>query len=121
MVKIAGGALLASIAIDRTAPSTISTQICAAIRKMIFSGALGAGQRLPSSRTLAQELGVSRTTVINVFDHLAEEGLIDSHTGAGSFVCETLGKHLPKLPAPSDDTMARRHKNLKLSHCLEQD
>src|SRR3546814_9738167 len=78
MVKIAGGALLASIAIDRTAPSTISTQICAAIRKMIFSGALGAGQRLPSSRPLAQELGVSRTTVINVFDHLAEEGLIRS-------------------------------------------
>jgi len=119
MVKIAGGALLAAIAIDRAAPATISTQICAAIRKMIFSGALSAGERLPSSRTLAQELDVSRTTIISVFDHLTEEGLIESHTGAGSFVCETLGTHLPRLPSPSAETMARRHKNLKLSRCLD--
>src|SRR3546814_17876650 len=87
---------------------------------MIFSGAFGSGQRLPSSRTLAPELGVSRTTVITVFDHLAEEGLIDSHTGSGSFVCETLGTHLPTLHAPSAETMDRRHKNLKLPPCLEQ-
>lgn len=120
MVKIAGGALLASIAIDRSSPTTISTQVCAAIRKMIFSGALAAGERLPSSRTLAQDLEVSRTTVNNVFERLTEEGLIESRTGAGSFVCARLGTHLPKLPSPSTAMLARRHKNLRIGRSIEQ-
>ncbi|HEX7749511.1 MAG TPA: PLP-dependent aminotransferase family protein [Bordetella sp.] len=120
MVKIAGGALLASIAIDRKSSQTISTQIYAAIRKMIFSEVLRAGERLPSSRTLALELDVSRTTINYVFERLTEEGLIDSRTGAGSFVCETLGSHLQKLPAPSTDMLARRRDNLRLSRDIEQ-
>ncbi|TCT06406.1 GntR family transcriptional regulator [Paralcaligenes ureilyticus] len=120
MVKIARGALLASITIDRESAKTMSTQICAAIRKMILSGALTAGERLPSSRTLAQELGVSRTTIINVFDRLTEEGLIDSKTGAGSFIGETLSTHLPKLPTPSAEMIGKRRDNLRLARCLEQ-
>jgi GntR family transcriptional regulator/MocR family aminotransferase len=119
MVKIARGTLLASITIDRTATVSISTQICAALRRMIFSGDLGAGERLPSSRTLALELGVSRTTIISVFEHLTEEGLIDSRTGAGSFVCQTLGTHLPKLPSPSPARIANRREHLRLARCLE--
>lgn len=118
MVKVAGGALLASITIDRDSSKTISTQICAAIRKMIFSGALSAGERLPSSRTLAMELNVSRTTINYVFERLAEEGLIDSRTGSGSFVCETLSTHLSKLPAPSTEMLAQRRKHLRLSRCI---
>lgn len=118
MVKIAGGALLASIMIDRESSKTIGTQICAAIRKMIFAGALSAGERLPSSRTLAQELNVSRTTINYVFERLAEEGLIESRTGSGSFVCETLSTHLPKLPSPSTEMLAQRRKNLRLSRCI---
>lgn len=120
MVKIAGGALLASIRIDREAGATISTQICAALRKMIFAGALSVGERLPSSRTLAEELGVSRTTINHVFDRLTEEGLIESRTGAGSFVCSELGNHLPRLPAPTTEMRARRHKSLRLARCMDQ-
>lgn len=120
MVKIAGGALLASIVIDRGADSTISTQICGAIRKMIFSGALSAGERLPSSRTLADDLNVSRTTINHVFERLTDEGLIESRTGAGSFVCSQLGSHLPRLPSPTSEMRARRHKNLRLARCMEQ-
>lgn len=119
MVKIAGGALLASITIDRESSKTISTQIYSAIRKMIFSGALHAGERLPSSRTLALELDVSRTTINNVFERLTEEGLIDSKTGAGSFVCPTLSTHLHKLPSPSSEMLAKRRDNLRLSRCIE--
>ncbi|HUH41072.1 MAG TPA: PLP-dependent aminotransferase family protein [Castellaniella sp.] len=120
MVKIAGGALLASITIDRDSDTTISTQICTAIRKMIFSGALSAGERLPSTRTLAADLGVSRTTINHVFERLTEEGLIESRTGAGSFVCLQLGSHLPRLPSPTTEMRARRHKNLRLARCMEQ-
>lgn len=120
MVKIAGGALLASITIERSAETTLSTQICTSIRKMIFSGALSAGERLPSTRTLAEDLGVSRTTINHVFERLTEEGLIESRTGAGSFVCLQLGSYLPRLPSPTHEMRTRRHENLRLARCMEQ-
>lgn len=120
MVKIAGGALLASITIDRTSDATISTQVCTAIRKMIFSGSLSAGERLPSTRTLAADLSLSRTTINHVFERLAEEGLIESRTGAGSFVRPQLGHHLHRLPVPTTEKRALRRENLRLSRCMEQ-
>lgn len=120
MVKIAGGALLASITIDRASDVTISTQVCSAIRKMIFSGSLSAGERLPSTRTLAADLSLSRTTINHVFERLTEEGLIESRIGAGSFVRPQLGHHLHRLPTPTREKRAERHQNLQLARCMEQ-
>ncbi|NDB00700.1 MAG: GntR family transcriptional regulator, partial [Betaproteobacteria bacterium] len=70
MVKRAGGSLLLSIKIDRDAHQPVSTQLCIALREMILTGGFLAGERLPASRTLARDLGLSRTTVIEVFDRL---------------------------------------------------
>lgn len=86
MIKRAGGALLLSIEIDRSAPGTVSHQLYSAMRDIIHAGGLHIGERLPASRTLARELKISRTTVINVFEILTSEGLIESRTGAGTFV-----------------------------------
>ena len=90
MVKRAGGALLLSIAIDQASPRSISSQLHGALRELILAGSFSAGERLPASRTLARELGLSRTTVIEAFDRLTAEGLIESRVGAGAFVSRTL-------------------------------
>lgn len=100
MVKRAGGSLLLSIRIDHGAPQPVSTQLCVALREMILTGGFAAGERLPASRTLAQDLGLSRTTVIEVFNRLTAEGLIESQIGSGTFVSAVLAAQRPRPPAP---------------------
>lgn len=55
-----------------------------AIRK----GAVHPGIRLPSERSLAQALSISRTTVVAAYDALRESGWLESRTGSGTWVCE---------------------------------
>ena len=74
------------ITVDRTLRKSVTAQVYGGVKQLIVSGDLAVGKRLPSSRTLARELGISRTTSIAVFERLTSEGLIVSRTGAGSFV-----------------------------------
>jgi GntR family transcriptional regulator/MocR family aminotransferase len=97
MVKYSGGALLPTLNIDRSASVPISVQLACAIRDAILSGALAPGQRLPSSRTLARDQDVSRTTAVTVFDQLTAEGLIVSRVGAGAYVSDALNAHRPAI------------------------
>ena len=98
MVKRAGGALLLSIVIDPHAPRSVTAQLHGALRELILSGAFAVGERLPASRTLARELSLSRTTVIEAFDRLTAEGLIESRVGAGAFVSAALQTERPRAP-----------------------
>ena len=90
MPKNIAGTLFGSISLNREAPNYLHTQLYNALRALILDGAVPSEQRLPSSRVLAEELAISRTTVITVYDRLNSEGLIYSRTGAGSFVSSTL-------------------------------
>src|SRR5215218_2226938 len=62
--------------------------------------------RLPSTRTLAAELGVSRSTVVTAFEHLLAEGYLEGKVGSGTYVAgslpeELLGVHAkPAGPPP---------------------
>jgi len=58
----------------------------AQLRQAIASGRLAAGVQLPASRALAERLGLSRNTVMAVYDLLLSEGLVVSRPGAGVFV-----------------------------------
>src|SRR3984957_14000162 len=69
------------------------------IRAAIASGALAPKARLPSSRTLARDLGVARNTVDEALAQLAAEGLIVRRRGAGSFVSHCLPKPPRSPPA----------------------
>jgi GntR family transcriptional regulator/MocR family aminotransferase len=60
------------------------------LRRAILEGRLAAGERLPSTRTLAAELGVSRNVIVIAFEHLMAEGYIEGRTGSGTFVTGTL-------------------------------
>ncbi|MCV0425341.1 MAG: PLP-dependent aminotransferase family protein [Roseibium sp.] len=101
-MKRHAGAVLSSIKIDKNAEKKISIQLYMALRDLLLTGALTPGDRLPATRTLAQEIGVSRTTVIDAVDRLISEGLLEARVGAGTFVSEALNARL--VPKPSPDT-----------------
>jgi GntR family transcriptional regulator / MocR family aminotransferase len=84
--------------LDYDSSFPIYKQISRELKVAIISGRLGSGTRLPATRVLASELGVSRNTIMSVFDELIAEGYIRSKVGNGTFVSENLPEeHL--LPA----------------------
>ncbi len=101
-MKQAAGALLSSIELDRSLRKTISVQLYMALRDIILSGGLRAGERLPATRTLAKETGVSRTTVIDAIDRLVAEGMLVSRVGAGTFVSGMLEHQNPAPMGPGE-------------------
>lgn len=89
-MKRRAGALLSSIRIDKSTGRRVSVQLYMGLRELLLSGGLNPGERLPATRTLALELGVSRTTVIDAIDRLVAEGLLESRVGAGTYVSKEL-------------------------------
>jgi len=85
MKRVASG-ILPIIAIDRQAPKALHRQIYDAYRTAIVDGSLRAGQRVPSSRVLASELGVSRFPALNAYAQLLAEGYFESRVGAGTII-----------------------------------
>src|SRR5216683_6304726 len=70
------------ITLDRAAPASIYQQLCEQLRRAILDGRLSSGTRLPSTRTLAQTLGVSRTVTSSAYDELFAEGYLEGRHGA---------------------------------------
>ena len=69
--------------IDRSAKQPVFQQICDGLRHRIQRGDLSLGTRLPPTRSFAQELGVSRSTVVTAYEQLVAEGYIQGRQGAG--------------------------------------
>jgi len=61
-----------------------------ALRGAILDGRLRPGARLPATRSLARELSLSRNTLLQAYEQLADEGYVVARTGAGTFVAEAL-------------------------------
>ena len=116
MVKRVGGATLQSISIDRNSSKTIAAQLCSALRDLVLAGSLRAGQRLPATRTLAKELGTARATVIDAFEQLVSEGLLQSRTGAGTFVSQALDAERPI--GPVSNARATTVKQVRVSRLM---
>lgn len=74
------------------------TQVYRRFRDTILSGALKPGARLPSARTLARDLRVSRNTVEAAFLQLTAEGFVARRVGSGTVVAETLAARAPFSP-----------------------
>ena len=101
MPKSPGGALLAGFTVERDSSVPIYRQLDASFRRSILDGTLAAGQKLPSTRELADELGVSRITVKSVYEQLVAEGYAQARTGAGTFVAAGLDfEASPKVKRP---------------------
>src|SRR5258705_7654147 len=91
MLPAAMPEILPVVAIDRQSRVPIYRQIYHGYRDAIAARRLRPGERLPSTRSLATELGVSRLPVLAAFDQLLAEGYCETRPGAGTFVAEALG------------------------------
>ncbi len=66
----------------------LHAEVAGVLRHQILSGDLPAGTRLLALRELTEQLGVARMTVVQAMNSLEEEGLIEKHSGRGTFVKE---------------------------------
>jgi GntR family transcriptional regulator/MocR family aminotransferase len=79
-----------ALSLDPRSSTPLHRQLYDEIRAAVLAGRLSASARLPSTRTLAADLGISRNTVAGAFDQLLAEGYIESRPGAGTFVAREL-------------------------------
>ena len=107
MTKQPVGLLLDMISLDRNSPTPLYRQLDAQLRAAVLSGRLAAGVRLPSTRQLAMELGLSRLTVQNTYEQLVAEGFLTSTTGSGTFVTDFAPEDMPpKRPVLAGPTVS---------------
>src|SRR6266536_1984253 len=103
------------IVLDTTSSVPLYRQLYDRLRLAILTGQLATGTRLPATRTLADQLGVSRNTVYLAYQQLLAEGYIDTKVGHGTSVARVTPETLLTLPFPSqarrpvqDDTSRSR-------------
>ncbi|WP_018388259.1 PLP-dependent aminotransferase family protein [Ancylobacter sp. FA202] len=72
--------------LERRPDSPLYRQIYEGLAAEIVGGTIKPGQRLPSTRDLAQSLGVSRNTIMLAFEQLAAEGYLEGLSGSGTYV-----------------------------------
>ncbi len=104
------------IRLDRAATEPLHQQLYRQIRDELENGSFeSTASRLPSSRTLATDLGISRLTVNQAFAKLQDEGYLESRKGSGTFVAEQLPKSFLSVATPEIErelarpaTVARR-------------
>lgn len=82
--------IFAALDVDESSSVPLHRQIYGGLRDAMLEGRLAAGTRLPSSRLLAKELGVSRNTVLNALTQLRAEGYLEGRVGSGTYVSHSL-------------------------------
>jgi GntR family transcriptional regulator / MocR family aminotransferase len=92
---------------DKRADEPLYRQIYEAIRTAILSGEFASRMRLPATRVLAGQLGVSRITVVNAYEQLFAEGYLEGKTGAGTFVAAELPDDLLQTARKKADKQAK--------------
>ncbi|MEM8749646.1 MAG: PLP-dependent aminotransferase family protein [Pseudomonadota bacterium] len=78
------------ISLDRTANKSLQAQLREVLVSAILAGHLKPGDKLPSTRYLSQQLGISRNTSVLVYQALTEDGYLRTSERSGYFVNETV-------------------------------
>jgi len=102
------------VTLDASRDDPLHHQVYADIRDAILSGRIAARSQLPSTRLLASELRISRTTVSVAFDQLRAEGFLEARERGGTFVAATIpdrvlssGRHPPSRTSARPQPPAR--------------
>jgi GntR family transcriptional regulator / MocR family aminotransferase len=98
--------LIASMFLKLDQKGLLYSQVYRALRSQILSGRMHPGSRVPSTRWLGSELGISRNTALLAYDQLIAEGYLAAGSHAGTFVASELPKDLTFV-AP--DHVSRKH------------
>src|SRR6202142_554442 len=78
------------------------------LRSAILTGHLRPGARLPATRDLAAQYGLSRPTIVTAFEQLRSEGYVEGKVGSGTFVSKTLPDELLQAPYTKSEKRTRR-------------
>src|SRR5437868_15026485 len=113
-MKRAPNVAVAGIAIDCGSPQPLVEQLYGSLREAILSGELRPGARLPATRVLAQEIGVSRNTVVSAFEQLEIEGYLDARIGSGTRIASSLPDDLLNVRGDSE-TCCKVYSHIRLS------
>ena len=97
------------VRLDRDAAEPLHQQLYRQIRDELVSGSFNHNSsRLPSSRSLAADLGISRLTVNLAFSKLTSEGYLQSRIGSGTFVASSLPETFLSAHAPKKERLTER-------------
>src|SRR5579872_1703348 len=99
-MKRAPSGLAPIIQVQKGASNSLYRQVYEGYRKAIVEGSLRPGQRVPSTRVLASELGISRMPVLNAYAQLLAEGYFKGRVGSGTVVSKSLPERMAK-PEPA--------------------
>ncbi|MBX9723893.1 MAG: PLP-dependent aminotransferase family protein [Candidatus Obscuribacterales bacterium] len=97
------------VVLDSQSNLPLHKQLYEEIRRAILSGRLARGQRVPSTRSLSESLGISRATVTLAYEFLLSEGYLQSTTGSGTYVC----RQLPEAMMRPDTKDGKRRATLE--------
>ncbi|MET7333828.1 PLP-dependent aminotransferase family protein [Nonomuraea sp. NPDC005650] len=93
------------VSLSRESGAPLTAQLAGWLRRAMLDGTLAPGERLPSTRSLAAQLAVSRTVVTEAYQQLYAEGWLDGRHGSGTFVADMEvtrppREETPYVPAP---------------------
>jgi GntR family transcriptional regulator/MocR family aminotransferase len=105
------------VVLDRSSAVAIHRQLYESIRTSILAMRLRPGTRLPSSRSLALQLQISRNTVLEAYEQLCAEGYLESQVGCGTFVTSGLPDDLlrARAMASASEDASRPSRPVRLS------
>ena len=99
------------VTVDKESPIPLYLQLYEELRRRILQKTLSSGAKLPSTRTLAATLDLSRNTIVAAFEQLLSEGYLQGRIGSGTYVADRLPEmylaakcYQPALAAPEDST-----------------
>jgi GntR family transcriptional regulator/MocR family aminotransferase len=78
------------ILLDRTSITPLYQQLAEKIRHAVLEGRLKPNQKLPSSRSLAKSLNISRSTVTQSYEQLESQGYLETRLGSGTYICHQI-------------------------------
>jgi GntR family transcriptional regulator / MocR family aminotransferase len=104
--------------VQKQASKSLYSQVYEGYRKAIVEGSLRTGQRIPSTRVLALELGISRMPVLNAYAQLLAEGYFESRVGSGTVVSRSLPERIVKTePAAVPSTRPSQQRRPVSKRC----
>ena len=108
MKQTTSDAALLELALERGGEQALHAQLAQGLRERILAGRITPGAKLPSSRLLAEELSVSRVTVVTAMDQLICEGYAEGRHGSGVYVSADLPEEVlqasPREPVVMSET-----------------
>src|SRR5688572_9558693 len=106
--------------LDRSAGVPIYRQVYDGLRQAIRDGRLRPGQRIPSTRGLAADLGGSRLPVLSAYEQLLHEGYLVTRTGSGTLDSRDLPDDLLRAPTIGRLTPVPRRTGVRKDAVLDQ-